>query len=154
MKRLYTICLMGIFTLSSPMMPALWAKDTCKDCATDSKEHHLDPKKLQKKLGLSDEQTAKIDGLIQSKKGTIKPLREKQMGLVKKLQQQVDQKASDSDIQATLADLKANRNVMRDQMEQFQSQMQDILTPTQQAKMFLKRMKHRGHRMHGEEAAG
>jgi Spy/CpxP family protein refolding chaperone len=105
--------------------------------AMEKQDHSFDAKKMQKKLGLTDDQTVKLKAIAEAQKAAMKPLWDKQKDLTKKLKEQVDAKASDTDIQATLTELQTNRTAMRDQMEQFRTQKDAILTPTQQAKMLL-----------------
>ena len=111
----------------------------------EPQEHHWDSAKMQKKLGLTDDQTAKMKALHDSEKEAMKPLWEKQKDLMKTLEGQVKAKASDTDIQATLDAMKSNHEAMRSQMEQFQTQKDAILTPTQRAQMMLAHMHHHGH---------
>jgi Spy/CpxP family protein refolding chaperone len=108
------------------------------------KAPHWDLAKMQKRLGLSDDQVTKLKAIMDAEKTAMKPLWDKQKDSMKKLHEQVEAKASDDEIKATLADLKAGRKAMMDQREQFQSQKADLLTSTQQAKMLLGAMK----RMH------
>jgi Spy/CpxP family protein refolding chaperone len=119
-----------------------------------TKEHKGRNEKLHKKLGLSEEQSAKLKSIRESQKSTLTPLRDKERDLVKKLKSQVEAKAADSDIQATLDEIKTTRKSMGEQMEQFQSQKEQVLTPTQRAKMLLHRMNkphEKGHEESGEK---
>jgi Spy/CpxP family protein refolding chaperone len=100
-----------------------------------------DEAKLKAKLGLTDDQAAKLKALRDSGKGAFKPFMEKERGLMAKLNDQVVNKAPDTEIQTTLKDLKTNRDAMKDQMEKMEDQKNAILTPTQQAKMMLGRRK-------------
>ena len=127
-------------------LTAVRADDTPAPAEAGMKDHHWDQAKMQKKLNLTDDQTAKMKTLHESQESAMKPLMEKERELMKKLQEQVKSKAADNDIQTTLNDLKTNRTAIRDQMEQFQTQKAGILTPTQQAEMLLMHHK-RGHDM-------
>jgi Spy/CpxP family protein refolding chaperone len=139
MKNTLPVVLIWSLLVASPIALAGTAH------AADSKEHHWDAAKMQKKLGLSDDQVTKLNSVMQAEKDTMKPLWDKQKELMKKLDEQVKAKAADADIQTTLDSMKANQKAMMDQREQFQSQKAGILTPTQQAKMMLKHMKHMHH---------
>ena len=81
---------------------------------------------------------------------------EKGKELHKKLQDQVDKKASDAELQATLSDMEINHKAMREQMEKFRQQREAVLTPMQRAKSALAmgEMRHEGmmrrHEMHKE----
>ena len=134
--------------------PAIYAVAD-DDQASPAMEHQghdhgdWDEGKMKARLGLTDDQVAKLKDLRTTSKEAFKAIMEKDKGLIARLNDQVVNKASDSDIQTTLNDLKANRNAMRDQMEKMQDQKDAILTPTQQAKLLLahRRMMKRG--MHG-----
>jgi len=134
-----TAALVGVFTLSGMSLQAEMKKD--------HGERGWNAEKMQKKLDLTPEQTAKLKALRDADKETFKPLMEKQKELMKTLSSQVDAKAGDADLQTTLNDLKANREALRQQMEQAQAQKAAILTPTQQAKMLLGQKK-RMHEKH------
>jgi Spy/CpxP family protein refolding chaperone len=106
---------------------------------SSANDHPADSGKMMKSLGLSADQTTKMKSVMDAQKTALKPLWDKQKDLMKKLKGQVDAKAGDSDIQATLSEIKSTHETMRTQMEQFQDQKAAILTPTQQAQMLLKR---------------
>jgi Spy/CpxP family protein refolding chaperone len=94
------------------------------------------------KMDLSDGQKTKLKALHRTERDALTPLKDKQEDLAKKLRTQVDAKASDAVIQPILEELKSNQKAMRDQIEKFQTQRETILTPTQQAEMLLRFMKH------------
>src|SRR5258708_22729481 len=81
-----------------------------------------DPANMKGTFGLSDDQVAKLKSIRESEETALNPLRQKAKSLTYKLQEQVQSKAKDADIQATLNDLKANHNVITDQTKHFQSQ--------------------------------
>jgi Spy/CpxP family protein refolding chaperone len=114
------------------------------------KEHHWDVKKMQKELGLTDDQVTKLQTITDSEQEAMKTSMDKNKELMTKLENQVKSKANDTDLQATLDDIRASHKATSDQMEQFRSQKDAILTPTQQAKLLINHMKHmRGMMMHG-----
>ena len=114
-------------------------------------KHHWDPAQMQKGLGLTDDQMAKLKAAKDAQKTAMKPLRDQMKSLMEKLGDQVKAKAPDADIQSTLDSLKQTRNALREQMEKGQEQMASLLTPTQRAKMLL-RMAQRGP--HGKGGHG
>jgi Spy/CpxP family protein refolding chaperone len=89
------------------------------------------------KLGLSDDQVSKLNDAQKSNLETLKPLHQNVQNDMKKLQEQVDSKASDSDIQSTLDDIQKNRKDMTSQMEKHHDEVTSILNPTQRAKFML-----------------
>lgn len=112
--------------------------------------------KLKEKLGLSDEQSAKFKDAEKAHFAAMKPLHQKMKELMEKLHGQVEAKASDGDLTATLDALKAQRQSVMDEQEKFHAALRGILTPTQQAKFVLgaaHRMKARmeGMRERGEK---
>ena len=114
-------------------------------------------KKDHEGLKLTDDQKSKLKALWESGEKTMKPLMRKGRDLSFKLRDQVDDKASDSDIKATLASIQANRNAMREQFEKQRAEKAAILTPTQQAQMMLRHMRHHprwGHKEGDREGMG
>jgi len=108
--------------------------------------------KMKEKLGLTDDQAAKLKDAMKAHGEAMKPLHEKMHGLLKKLHEQVEEKASDADLKATLDELKAQRKTVMAEEETFHGTLAGFLTPTQQAKMVLgmmHRMHERMERMHG-----
>jgi Spy/CpxP family protein refolding chaperone len=116
-------------------------------------------------LGITKDQMAKLKSIMEAQKMALKPLWRKQRDLTTKLSDQVEDKASDSDIQHTLADLKENREAMKTESKRFGDQREAILTPTQRARMMLahrfgrgpwghESMDHRGGDWHKEDMDG
>jgi Spy/CpxP family protein refolding chaperone len=80
----------------------------------------------------------------------MKPLRDQVRTLSKKLEWQIAAKASDDDIKSTLDEARSARESMESSMKKFRTQMDDILTPTQQAKLLVFKSKMMERRIHGE----
>lgn len=114
-------------------------------CCMEGSKKGGDCEGWKEKLGLTDDQTKKLDSIKEAKKAEIKPLFEKMHTLSKTLKKQLDVKASDSDIKVTLDELKSTRASLQSTMTKYRNQMSDLLTPTQQAKMFVCRMDGRHH---------
>ena len=53
------------------------------------KEHHWDAKKMQKELGLTDDQTTKLQAIVDSEKTAMKTTMDSNRELMKKLEAQV-----------------------------------------------------------------
>jgi Spy/CpxP family protein refolding chaperone len=152
MKFTYlTAATLGLF-LACPALHAI-ADDQTPPPAMDHHQGHdgWDDGKMKAKLGLTDDQVAKLKAMGEANKNAFKPFMEKERGIIAKLNDQVVNKAPDADIQTTLNDLKANRSAMKEQMEKMQDEKDTILTPTQQAKRILAREKmfKHAHGKHG-----
>jgi Spy/CpxP family protein refolding chaperone len=96
---------------------------------------HMD--KMKEKLGLSDDQAAKLKDLFKSQMEANKPLRDQMKIDMDTLQQKVDMKASDGDIKKLLDKLDSENKEMQASRDKMKDQLRSILTPTQQAKMVL-----------------
>lgn len=131
-----------------------------------SAEHAGRPERGERwkaELGLTDEQAAKLKDARTAEKEALKPLRRELRDALAKLSDQVEDKASDKDIQASLDRVDRARKALRDEQEKTRAKNAALLTPTQRAKMALafakrgrgrmeKGMKGRGGWMsHGHE---
>jgi len=92
---------------------------------------------MKEKLGLTDDQAAKLKDLFKGQMEANKPLRDQMKIDVDTLQQKVDMKASDGDIKKLLDKLDGEQKQMQASHEKMKDQLRSILTPTQQAKMVL-----------------
>ncbi|HTA77424.1 MAG TPA: Spy/CpxP family protein refolding chaperone [bacterium] len=92
---------------------------------------------MKQKLGLTDDQAAKLKTAMKKQMEANKPLRDQEKIDIDTLQQKVDSKASDSDITAALDKLKEDRKALQEAQERSMEKMKSILTPTQQAKWVL-----------------
>lgn len=103
----------------------------------------------KKKLGLNDSQVTQLKDAFKKQQEEVKPLRDQVKIDVDTLQQKIDTKASDSEVQKQLDALSADRVKMEAKRKKFEEQLKTILTPTQQAK-FVLGMKRRGMMMRGK----
>jgi Spy/CpxP family protein refolding chaperone len=109
-------------------------------------------KMMKERLGLSDDQVAKLKTAWKAEKETMKTLREQSKETARKLEDEVRDLASEKEIQATLDQLDANRKSMTAEHQKLEASVASILRPSQRAKMRLlmaRRMKHRGHEARG-----
>jgi len=111
--------------------------------AEQKADKHLE--KMKKKLGLTDEQAAKLKEVWKEKRESVKPARERLKKALEQLRAQVDKKASEADIQASLDEVRASRKELQARREKAMERMDAILTPTQRAKLLLHAMKKRRH---------
>ena len=105
--------------------------------------------KMKEKLGLSDSQVTQMKDLFKKQMEGNKPLRDQMKIDMDTLQQKVDLKASDSDIQKLLDKLEGEQKEMSRSREKMKDQLKSILNPTQQAK-FVLGMRARGKEMMGK----
>ncbi|MFI5362468.1 MAG: Spy/CpxP family protein refolding chaperone [Elusimicrobiota bacterium] len=97
---------------------------------------------LTERLGLSDDQAAKLKAAFEGQKKAEQGLREQSKQAERKLEEEVRGLASDKDIQATLDQLDANRKAMAEEHQKFESSVASILKPYQRAKMRLMMAEH------------
>ncbi|MFI5350582.1 MAG: Spy/CpxP family protein refolding chaperone [Elusimicrobiota bacterium] len=103
-------------------------------------------KMMKERLGLSDDQAAKLKAAFEAEKTAVKTLREQSKEAGRKLEEEVRGMASDKDIQATLDQLDAGRKAMAAEHQKFESSLAAILKPYQRAKMRLLMAGHGKHR--------
>jgi len=103
--------------------------------------------KMKDKLGLTDDQVTKLKTLFESQKDANKALRDQMKIDLDTLQQKVDSKASDGDLKKALDALSTDKKAMDANRQKMEDQARQILTPSQQAKMVLGMMEHRGKMM-------
>ncbi|MDE2314021.1 MAG: Spy/CpxP family protein refolding chaperone [Elusimicrobia bacterium] len=97
---------------------------------------------LKEYLGLSDAQTKQLADAIKAKWDALKANGQVLRADMKTLRKQVEKKASDKDIQTTLDKLKQDRDTMAGAMKTAEAKFETdtaFLTPTQRAKMLLRR---------------
>jgi len=104
------------------------------------------PERLKARLGLSDEQAAKLKTAMDAHRDGSKAAMDQMRKGMDKLRDQVRGKASDDDVKATLETLKAARKSMREQEEKFEESLASFLTPTQRAKMLMGMLMHERQR--------
>ncbi len=135
---------------------ATGAADGHKDGKGGDRAEHME-KMLKERLGLSDDQAAKLKASWEAEKAAIKPLREQAKESRRKLEEQVRDLSSDKDIKATLDQIDANRKAMQDERQKAQATVASVLKPYQRAKLRLlmaHMMKGRGHWGHGGRGEG
>lgn len=156
MKRRYGIAVAGMLAVVLMAAMPLRAdentsskkdKSKCEMCKMHDGGRHEHFKKM---LGLTDDQAKKVEALKKDEKAEIKPLRDKVRTLSKKLEWQIAAKASDDDIKSTLDEARSARESMVSSMKKYRTQMNNILTPTQQAKLLVFKSKMIERKKHGD----
>jgi len=109
------------------------------------------------KWGLSEDESAKLKDSFKAQREASKPMRLELRDALVKLHDQVEDKASDKDIQASLDRLEQAHRALRAEREKFRAKLATMLTPTQRAKMALRmarmHMRGRGGWGRGKERA-
>jgi Spy/CpxP family protein refolding chaperone len=152
MKRIICALIAAGLIAAGPLAPRARADEGGKD---GGKHGERAETMMKERLGLTDDQAAKLKAAFEAMKTATKTLREQSKETSRKLEEQVRDLSSDKDIQATLDQLDANRKAMAAERQKMESAAASILKPYQRAKMRLmmgNRMKHRGHegRQRGE----
>lgn len=109
---------------------------------------------MREKFGLSEEQGAKLKAAHRAKRDAFASAMAEIGAATRKLQDQVEDKASEKDLTATLDKIAAVRKSMRADEDKFEASLSSILTPTQRAKMLLAMKAHMGGGMHGGMRGG
>jgi Spy/CpxP family protein refolding chaperone len=99
------------------------------------KDHMAD--RWKEKLGLSDSQVTQLKDAFKKQMEEAKSLRDQERIDRDTLQQKVDLKTSDSEIQKLLDTLSADREKAEAKRKKFEEQLKSILSPTQRAKFVL-----------------
>ena len=109
-------------------------------------DHAKMAEKMKERLGLSDDQAAKLKDAFKAHHDAMKPLWEQSKDAMKKLHDQLKAKASDSDVQTSLDALKAAHKAVAAEEEKFHDSL-SFLTATQRAKLMFGAMHMRHERM-------
>lgn len=138
------------------LVPGTWALSA--RAHDEGSEEHAGPhhemgekmeERIKEKLGLTDDQAAKFKDARKAHGEATKPLHRKMRDGIAKLGDQLQDKASDGDIKATLDSLKSVRQAMSAEEEKFHDSLASFLTPTQQAKLVMGMAQHMHERMMG-----
>lgn len=105
--------------------------------------------RIKEDLGLSDDQSAKLEAAMKQRAQDETPLREKLIDQTKKLSDLVKKDAADAEIQAALDALKAARKEMLAGNEKFENSLTSFLKPKQRAKMMLQMERNANGRHQG-----
>lgn len=108
--------------------------------------------KMKERLGLTDDQAAKLKAAWKAEKDASEELREKSKQASHKLEEEVRDLASEKEIQATLDQLDANRKAMMAERQKLEASFAAILRPSQRAKMrlMMEHMRRHGHWGHDD----
>jgi Spy/CpxP family protein refolding chaperone len=104
-------------------------------------------KRMQERLELSDDQSAKLEAAFKSSREALKPLMEKARAANKKLKELVRGKGTDAEISAALKDCDAARKAVAEERRKLESSLSSFLKPRQIAKLRLQRERMMRRRM-------
>jgi Spy/CpxP family protein refolding chaperone len=107
-----------------------------------SGEHPKMERVWGEKLGLSKEQEAKLKQAHEDEAAALKPLRRELRDSLAKLHDQLEDKASDKDLQASLDRVEKARKALRDEREKAREKTATILTVQQRARIALMMGEH------------
>lgn len=104
--------------------------------------------RMREKFGISEEQEAKLKAARRAKRDASEASRAEMKAAFRKLGDQLEDKAPEKELSATLDKLSSLRKARRAEEDKFEAAMSSILTPTQRAKMAvaMKGGKGRWHR--------
>ena len=89
-------------------------------------------------FGLTKDQQGKFDTANKAKAAALKTLRETQDGAIEALRQKVNSNASENDIAAAFTTVKTDMKAIQNAENSYWDTLSGFLSPTQQAKLFLK----------------
>jgi Spy/CpxP family protein refolding chaperone len=104
--------------------------------------------RMKEKFDISDEQEGKLKAAKRARRDGEAAIHAEIGAAIRKLQDQVEDKASEKDLSATLDKIVAARKSLRAEEDKFEAALSSILTPTQRAKMLVAMKGHMGG-MHG-----
>lgn len=99
--------------------------------------------RFREKFGITEEQGAKLKAARRARRDAAAASRTELKAAMNKLSDQIEDKASDKELTATLDRIVALRKARRAEAEKFEAGVSAILTPAQRAKMLVA-MKHHG----------
>lgn len=103
---------------------------------------------MREKFGISEEQEAKLKAARRVKRDKAAAVIAELAAATRKLQDQLEDKAPETDLSTTLDRIASARRTMRAEEDKFEAALTSILTPTQRAKMAVA-MKEHGRGMRG-----
>lgn len=138
MKRLISTMTAAGLLAGALLLPAMIRAE---EHGGGRKEARLE--KMREKLGLSEAQAEKLKAARRARRDASEATRVELKAAMRKLSDQLEDKAPEKDLAATLERIAAARKAQRAEMEKFEAGVREILTPTQRAKMLVA-MKKRG----------
>lgn len=113
--------------------------------------------RMKEKFGISEEQASKLKAAKRARRDADAAIHADIQAAMRKLSDQIEDKAPEKDLSATLDKIVAARKSMRAEEDKFEAALTSILTPTQRAQMLVAmkgRMGKRGGKMGGPKRGG
>jgi len=149
MKRIITMALAGALLLPAALR-AQGGPEGKPGAFGDKKEAFKE--RMKEKFGISDEQEAKLKAAKRARRDAEAAIHAELQAGMRKLSDQLEDKAPEKDLSATLDKLVAGRKSLRAEEDKFEAALTSILTPTQRAQMLVAmkgRMGKKGGKMGG-----
>lgn len=105
------------------------------------RRHESRAERVKEALGLSDEQQDKLKSLRRAHRDASSELRGKLKAAMRRLGDQLEDKATEKELAATLDSIASSRKALGQQREKFEKELSAVLTPTQRAKLLAGRMR-------------
>ena len=156
MKRILSMAATGLLA-GALLLPAMLRAE---DKPEDGRQAHGEKggkeafaARMREKIGLSEEQEAKLKAARRAKRDASAAASAELATATRGLQDQLEDKASEKELAATLDKIAASRRMMREAEEKFEASLVSLLTPLQRAKMLVA-MKEHGGGMRGRGMPG
>lgn len=134
MKRIIsTAAAMGLLAAALTLPAAVRAEGPEGQHGEKGKEAFME--RMREKFDITEDQEAKLKAARRARRDADAAAHDEVGAALRKLQDQLEDKASEKELSATLDRLVAARKTMRAEEDKFESSLTAILTPTQRAKM-------------------
>lgn len=144
MKRIISTLTAAGLLAGALLIPALLRAE---DKASSRKEVFLE--RMREKFGISEEQAGKLKAARRARRDASAAARTEMKAAMRKLSDQLEDKAPEKELAATLERIAAARKAQRAEAEKFEAGLASILTPTQRANMLVAMKRLGGIRRHG-----
>lgn len=152
MKRIISMATAAGLLAGALLLPAaVRAEDGPKGKAAYGKEGFKE--RMREKFDISEEQEAKLKAARRARRDADAAIHADMQAAMRKLSDQIEDKAPEKDLSATLDKIVAARKSMRAEEDKFEAALTSILTPTQRAQMLVA-MKGRMGKKHGGKPRG
>ena len=145
MKKMIEAMLIGGVVLTPLFARVVRAQDM-QGIDADQPRRTMSAQEWEGKLDLTPSQTERLSSAIKTRDDAVRPLLTQLREAQDKLHRQVDSKADDADVQATLSQIDRLRKGIGSANDQFRAEVATFLTPTQRAKMETEMRSTRGER--------
>lgn len=139
MKRIMSMALAGAL-----LLPAGLRAQGGPEARGDQGGKEAFKERMKEKFGISDEQEAKLKAAKRARRDADAAIRAEIGAAMRKLSDQLEDKAPEKDLSATLDKIAAARKSLRAEEDKFEAALTSILTPAQRARMLVAMKGHKG----------